>query len=751
MNQSASLAKTIAPRNDDVSLSRYFDVLIANRWLVAAIAGSVLALGAAYAFIAPPVYQADILVQVENAVTNTTPKSPLGDVSSMFDVKTEPTAEMEILQSRMVVGKAVDNLNLDVSAQPKRFPLIGEWLGRQAKSLSTPGLFGVGGYAWGNEQIKVSGFTVPEEFEGEKFTLTVLGQGRYRLEEKDLGKAIEGRVGEALSSKQDDGAITLRVDTLDANPGTEFVLVKESRQKTLDNLQNKLSIAQKGKDSGVIGASLTGTDRQLTASILNQIGNEYVDQNLKRKAAEAEKSLTFLSDLLPQLKNDLEQAEQRYNAMRNARGMFNLSEQGKAYLDESVSLQRSLLELKQKRAELVQLYTPQHPNVEAVDGQIALMAAKLDNLSQQVKGLPDLEQTALRLTRDVNVDNDLYVGMLNNMQQLKLVRAGKVGTVRLIDNALVPKDPIKPNKLLMLIYSAAAGLILGAGAAFARAALYRGVTDPHDIEQQTGLNVYATVPLSLAKVPRIGSGSNRLTNDLFLLASQFPRDPSIESLRGLRTALHFAMREAGDNRVLLTGPTDRVGKSFLSANLAAVMSAAGKRVLLIDADFRKGHLDQYFGTNAQPGLADHLAVDAPIESVIRRDVMPGLDFVPRGATPANPAELLLSRRMEDFLAMGDGYDIVLIDTPPVLAVSDATALAHSCGTVFLVTRFETTSIDEVVEATKQLNQANAQVKGVIFNGFNASTYRYSLGSRAGLNRNASYLYALPAGDESRKA
>ncbi|MFL9982467.1 polysaccharide biosynthesis tyrosine autokinase [Paraburkholderia sediminicola] len=750
MNQSAPLAKVAVQRNDDVSLSRYIDVLIANRWLVGAIAGSVLALGATYAFIAPPVYQADILVQVEDAVTSSNPKSPLGDVSSMFDVKTEPTAEMEILQSRMVVGKAVDNLGLDLSANPKRFPLIGEWLGRQAKGLSDPGLFGFGGYAWGNEQIKVSGFTVPEELEGEKFTLTVLSQGRYRLEQSELAGAIEGHVGETVTSKLGDGEIALRVDALDAKPGAEFVLVKESRQKTLENLQNKLSIAQKGKDSGVIGASLTGTDRLLTAAILNQIGAEYVDQNLKRKAAEAEKSLAFLSDLLPQLKGDLERAEQRYNAMRNKRGMFNLSEQGKAYLDESVALQRSLLELKQKRAELVQLYTPEHPNVEAVDGQIALMTSKIDSLSQQVKALPDLEQTALRLTRDVNVDNDLYVGMLNNMQQLKLVRAGKVGTVRLIDSALVPKEPVKPNKLLVLIYAAAAGLILGAGAAFARTALHRGVTDPHEIEEQTGLNVYATVPLSLAKVARIGKGSSRLSHDPFLLASQFPRDPSIESLRGLRTALHFAMLESGDNRVLLTGPTDRVGKSFLSANLAAVMSTAGKRVLLIDADFRKGHLDQYFGVTSQPGLADYLASDATLDEIVRHDVVPGLDFVPRGTTPSNPAELLLGERMEHFLSTGDEYDIVLIDTPPVLAVSDATALAHCCGTVLLVTRFEATSIDEVTEATKQLKQANAQVKGVIFNGFNASTYRYSLGSRAGLNRNASYLYALPSGEESHK-
>ncbi|MBC8726619.1 tyrosine protein kinase, partial [Paraburkholderia sp. 31.1] len=149
MNQNSLLTNAAVLRNNDVSLSRYFDVLMANRWLVGGIAGGVLAVGVAYAFIAPSVYQADILVQVEDSIPTNNSKSPLGDVSSMFDVKTEATAEMEILQSRMVVGKAVDDLHLDVSAKPKRFPLIGDWLGRQARSLSEPGIFGFGGYAWG--------------------------------------------------------------------------------------------------------------------------------------------------------------------------------------------------------------------------------------------------------------------------------------------------------------------------------------------------------------------------------------------------------------------------------------------------------------------------------------------------------------------------------------------------------------------------------------------------------------------------
>jgi tyrosine-protein kinase Etk/Wzc len=754
MSQSSSLANAAVLRNDDVSLSRYFSVLVANRWLVGGIVGSVIALGVAYVCIAPSVYQTNILVQVEDSIPTNDTKSLLGDVSSMFDVKTQTAAEMEILQSRMVVGKAVEELGLDISAKPKRFPLIGNWLAQRGESLTEPGFLNFGGYAWGNESLKVSSFNVPEAFEGEKFTLTALGDGRYRFEQADLDKAVEGRVGVTLELNVPDGAIRLRVDSLNAKPGTEFVLVKESREKTVERLQKRLSISQKGsKDSGIIGVSLTGPDRLLTARTLAAIGNAYVEQNLQRKAGEAEKSLAFLNDLLPQLKGDLERAEVRYNDMRNRMGVFNLSEQGSAYLEQSVAAQRSLLGLKQKRAELGAIYAPGHPAIEALDQQIGMLTSTIGALEQQQQALPTLERNVVRLTRDVNVDKQLYVGVLNDMQRLKLVRASKVGTVRVIDSPVLPKDPINPNKIVVVIYAALGGLILGVGTAFARQTLYGGVTDAHEIEEQTGLNVYATVPLSHAQFARIDKTSNALEHDKFLLASEFPRDPSIESLRRFRTALHFAMleSESGNNRVLLTGPTERVGKSFLSANLAAVVAAGGKRVLLIDADLRRGHLEQYLGVDSKPGLADYLSSDVTSDSVIMRDVRPGLDFVPRGATSENPGELLLSGRMQQFLAKTSHYDMVLIDTPPVLAVSDTAALANSCGTVMLVTRFETTSMAEIVEAARQLHQANARVKGVIFNGVDEDVRRDSRGGRAAPDRNASYLDVLPTDAESQNS
>jgi len=723
---------------DELDLIKYLDVLLKNRWLIASIAGVLITLGVVYAFLARPVYEADILVQVEDSPTDA--KSLLGDVSSLFDVKTQATAEIEILRSRMVVGKAVENLRLYIEAKPRYFPFFGGWIARRAKGLSEPGLFGLGGYAWASESINVPVLEVPSELEGEILTLTALEGGRYQIDQRSFDKPIEGAIGKLEESDQSVGAIRVLVQTIKAKPGTKFNLTRYSKLKTVEDLQDQLKIAERGKQSGVIGATLEGNDPRLTSSILNEIGEEYISQNIRRKSEEAEKSLTFLDNLLPQLKSELERAEEKYNKMRNQRGTFDLSEEGRALLQDSVKTEASLLELKQKRKELITRFQAGHPALQALDQQIEAMSKSAASVAERMKSLPNMEQDTLRLMRDVQVNNDLYVGLLNNMQQLKLVKAGKVGNVRLIDRSPVPEEPVKPKKLLVVALAAFIGLLLGTIVAFIRNALYGGITDPHDIEQHTGLNVYGTVPLSM--------GQRELSEDIqlrkpgnYILATRFPNEPSVESLRSLRTALQFALLDAPDNRILLTGPTPGVGKSFISVNLAAIMAAGGKRVLLVDADMRKGYLNQYLGLERKNGLSDVLAGRLAPDEVVHRNISENLDFIATGTVPPNPAELLMSKRTSELLnALSANYDLVIIDSPPVLAVADSSVLAESCGTAFLVSRFERTTIGEIEESAKKLRHVNVEVKGVIFNGLDPNAFKYGYGSKYGRYRYAYYSY-----------
>jgi len=740
MKNEITKTTSVLPPVEELDLVRYLDVLLANRRLVGVVTAITLAIGAAYAVIAPPVYEADMSIQVEDNGMDAS--SLLGDASSLFDVKTQAAAELEILPSRMVVGKTVDTLQLYVDAKPKYFPIIGSWIASHNKQISEPGIFGMGGYAWGAESLQIATFDVPKSIEGEDIKLTVLGDGSFQLDNSDLTQPIRGRVGVPLQVTQDVGTFRLLVTELHAKAGAQFILVRNSQPKTIAALQKVLNVTAKGKQSGVIGATLRGTDPALSATILNQIGHDYVTQNIERRSAEAQSSLTYLEGEMPRLKAKLSASEDSYNALRNAKGTFNLSEEGAAYLQESVTSETTLLDLKQKRAELLTRFVPSHPAVRALDTQIAAVSAKSSSVAARMKTLPDIEQNSLRLMRDLKVDGDNYVNVVNNVERLKLVKAGKVGTVRQIDVANIPEEPVQPRKTMVLALAAIIGLMLGVAAAFVRDGLFGGLTNAHEIEHHTGMKVYGTVPFSAAQATHAKAIDARLPGS-HLLAVSAPADAPIESLRSFRTALQFGMLGATNNRVVITGPTASIGKSFVSVNLAAVLAAAGKRVLLIDADLRKGYLNQYFGKQRTSGLSDLLIQTATIDNVVHRDVAPGLDFISTGALPPNAADLVQSERMAHLLEqLSEQYDLLIIDTPPVLAVSDTANIASHCATVFLVGRFKCTTIGELLETSKQLDQANVAVKGVIFNGVDATGLRY--GSKYGQYRYVAYEYDRPS-------
>jgi tyrosine-protein kinase Etk/Wzc len=222
-----------------------------------------------------------------------------------------------------------------------------------------------------------------------------------------------------------------------------------------------------------------------------------------------------------------------------------------------------------------------------------------------------------------------------------------------------------------------------------------------------------------------------------------PNDPCIESLRSLRTALQFAMLDAANNVVLMTGPTPGIGNSFASANYAAVLAAGGKRVLLMDADMRKGHIHESFGLPRGTGLSALITGSQTIEQVTHKNVSPGLDFISTGLMPPNPAELLMSPVTADLIAtLSELYDIVVIDTPPVLAVSDTQVLAPLAGTVFMLARAEISTLAELQESTKRLARSGVTVRGVIFNDLDLSKRRYGYGYGYGYGYKYSrYRYA----------
>jgi len=725
----------------DVDLGEYIAVVYDNRWLIAVIAALMTLLSIGYAFIASPVYRASMVIQVQDA--DTSAKALLGDLAPLLGAKSETTAEIEILHSRLVVGQTVSKLNLYIAAKPNYFPLFGHWFAARAEAgeLSNapdgslqPPLLGLESYAWGGEKIEVSRFDVPKTYWGKRFSLVTGSNKEYQLLDSDNNVVLNGVVGKIARGKVDDGNVMLEVDSLVARPSTKFNIRRSSDLERIEDLQDKLVITEQGKQSGILETTLDGTDPIETKNILNAIADEYVHQNLQLSSAEAEKTLIFLDQQLPILKKEVEASEERYNGFRNRNGTISLSEEAKLMLQQSVDANSTLMELRQKRLEMLQRFSPGHRSIVAIDSQIAAAQDAVNGLTNHITALPDLQQSALRLMRDLTVNTDLYTGLLNSAQQLKILKAGKVGNVRIVDRAVEPEKPVKPKRPLVVALGLIFGLMMGTAVAFINRSIVRGVENADVVERATDLPIYAAIPMSEQQTD-LNRAMRRGEKGVFSLANVRPDDPTVESLRSLRTSLQFAMVGGANNIVMITGPSPGIGKSFICLNLAAVLATSGKRVLLIDADMRRGDLHEFFGMAREFGVSDLILGTQTLDGTIRKNVLSNLDLIATGSLPPNPAELLLTDRFATLLrTVSSLYDLVLIDTPPVLAVTDAAIVGKFAGTTLLALRHGRHPLPEIVETARRLRQGGVTLKGAILNGIPRAVLGY------GRNSAAYYVY-----------
>jgi tyrosine-protein kinase Etk/Wzc len=735
MNQAIHQVHSGITQDESIDLARHVAFLRDNRWLIVTVALAVMLAGVAYAFLARPVYEADLLVQVEGG-----PGMPIhvpGDVPAPAESKAGAASEVEILRSRLVVARAVDDTRLYIHARPKTLPLIGAAIARHNRRLSAPGLFGYGGYVWGAERMTVSRFDVPDILQEKDFTLQAGEHGGFTLRLADDAAEIDlvGRVGETLEAMTPQGGIALRIDSIDARPGAEFLLTRKPRDETVEKLQDALRIMEKGKQSGIIGVSLQGHDAQQTSMVLNRIGNAYIQQNEERKAREAEKSLAFLNRQLPELKQEVERAETAYNAMRHRRGTVDLGEEARTLLQQSAASQAKLLELRQHKEELLIRYQEEHPYVQTVNQQMQVLNRELGSVDERIRRLPAVEQEVLRLTREVKVNTDVYTAVLSTAQQLRLLTASKAGNARLLDTPVLPVRPVKPKRLMVIAVASLLGLALGIAAALGRKMLHGVIDNPGDIRHRLGLHVVATIPYSQNQ-QRIHARMQDNNGVVSVLAHRAPSDIAVESLRRIRAALHGEMRHAGNNVILITSPTPEVGKSFVAVNFAALLAAAGKKVLLIDADLRRGYLHRYFGIDSHSGLSELIARDAgdagdeAVWRAIHRTDVENVDFLSTGKHRRKPAELLAHENFSRLLGcLSARYDFVLLDTAPVLAVADALMVSPHAGALFSVVRGGVNTGAEIEEMVKRLNQAGARVSGMIFNDLRPSSARYDYAAR----------------------
>lgn len=704
-----SVIKNNSPTTDSdaIEIGRLIGELIDHRKLIIAVTSAFTVLAVLYALLATPIYQANALIQVEQKQGN----AILNSLTQMLpDAQPQSAPEIALLQSRMILGKTVTDLDLQTVVKQKYFPIIGRGL---ARALGES-----------NGKISITRLYLPgsDDADAPKVILTVIDNEKYEITGDDF--TVHGKVGELLEDKN----ISILVNEIKAEPGTKFNVIYRSRLKAINDLQEVLSVSDQGKDTGMLTLMLSGDDPALISNILNSISQNYLAQNVARQAAQDAKSLEFLNQQLPKVRSDLDIAENKLNAYRQMKDSVDLSMEARSVLSQIVNVDNQLNELTFREAEISQLYKKEHPTYKALIEKRQILQEEKNKLNKKVSDMPTTQQEVLRLSRDVESGRAVYMQLLNRQQELSIAKSSAIGNVRIIDNAVTEPKPIKPKKLMIVAIGVFLGLLVSVGLVLLNVFLRRGIESPEQLEDM-GVNVYASVPVSERLTKNVGKNKRRKNESDALLAIENPADLAVEAIRSLRTSLHFAMMEAKNNVLMISGASPNSGKTFISTNLAAIIASTGKKILFIDADLRKGYVHKMLGFSESAGLSNILSGQKKIEDVVTTVKNAGFDYISRGNIPPNPAELLTHPRFENLLTWAtNNYELVIIDTPPILAVTDAAIIGKYAGTTLLVARFESNTVKEILVSIKRFEQSGIAIKGCILNGVvrKASSY-YSYG------------------------
>ncbi|MBY7796582.1 polysaccharide biosynthesis tyrosine autokinase [Vibrio fluvialis] len=685
-------------QSDEIDIGKLFGILLDAKWLIIATTFIFAVVGVVFALLSTPIYKADALIQIEQKNSGGI-SSLVGDMGELFASESSATTEIEIIKSRMILGDTVDKFNLTTVVEPQYFPVVGKGLARLRGERNL---------------LSISRFTVPQLFLEQPYTIVVVNAEAktYQLVSDDR-VILEGKAGE-LAEKN---GYELFVTDVNSTDGFEFSIAKRSELDAIEWIKQNLSVSERGKQTGILELSFTGENREQISSLLNDISQNYFLQNVERNSAEAEKSLQFLKSHLPDVKTNLTASEDTLNRFRQQNDSIDLGLEAQSTLKVMVELEAQLNELTFKESEISQRFTKDHPAYIALLDKRATLLKEKERLNKQIQKMPKTQREVLRMTRDVEVNQQIYVQLLNKVQELSIVKAGTVGNVRILDHAQSYAKPVKPKKPLIVVLATLLGGMISVAFVLVKAAFHRGVENPDDIEQ-IGLSVYASVPKSTLQMELHSKLKHirKQNKDMILLAESNPADLSVEALRGLRTSLHFAMMEAKNNVLMISGPAPGIGKSFISTNFAAVAAKTGQKVLLIDADMRKGYLQQPFGLNWEIGLSDVLSGKVTIEQSLKQTQVENLDIVTRGQVPPNPSELLMHPRFKTLVEWAsEHYDLVIIDTPPVLAVTDPSIVGSLAGTTLMVARFGMNTVKEIDVARNRFEQSGIEVKGVILN------------------------------------
>ncbi len=717
---------------DTIDLKELFFALIAQWKLIALCIILSLVLALLYLRTTPDTYSVDALVQVE--ASKGASAALLGDLSQMMEQKSPAQSEIEILKSRLVLGSVIQALHLDLSISS----LENTFSHRLFNKADYATEYNPKAVTFHDEQksFDIRQFNIPNHYQDKTLSLNFKDQNFSLTDPATEQVILTAPLNQLNQVSTHYGVWKLAIFTKDTFE-THYLIKKSSLPAAVQAINANYSVAEKGKLTGILELNYQGHDKEHITKVLNAILAAYSAQNVERRSAETAQTLKFLDEQLPDLKKQLDDAERVFNKFRQQYNTVDVTKESELYLTQSITLETKKIELQQQQADLAAKYTAEHPAMREINAQITALDKQIAGLNSTLKQLPDVQRQYLQLYREVEVKTQLYTALLNSYQQLRIAKAGEIGNVRIVDTAVEPVQPIKPQKLQILILSIFLGGFLGTLIALLRNMLRTGVKDSAQIENEFDLPVYATVPRSPVQETRMSILKKK--KSIPILAVKYNDDIAVESLRSIRTAIHFSLASAKNNIIMIAGPAPEVGKSFISTNLATIFAQSDKKVLLIDADMRRGYMHKYFDVDIKPGLSEFLSNQAELSQVIHQTEVNGLNVITRGKSPTNPSEMLGSQKFKALLdELSQQYDHIIIDTPPILAVTDGIIISQYAGVNLLIARYSKSQMKELELSLNRFEQAGVKVNGFILNDIQRT---------AGAGYSYNYAYAYKANKE----
>lgn len=684
------------------------------------------------------IYEASALVEVTERLNLAEEE----DRTQQIDWNAPTIKEEEnLITSRRVLTPVVDAYDLRLSAEPRRLPVLGDITQEipvLANFAATLGF--LKHYAWADESIELTQLDMPRQWEDTVLRLTALDDSGYSVQYESQVIIERAEVGEAVQVQLDEESqLLMSVAQLSAAPGVQFSLLRSSLQSTVTELRSNLTTETTDTKSRMITVRMRGKDPAAIADITNAVLQEYESVKLGTQNRSTDERLEFFEAQVPTVEADLRAAEVALADFRRDSGTVR-DTQVDLKLGQLDNLEIQLLEKEVERDDLLKRYTVAHPTPKRLQKEIDVLNDKIRQIRGGIVAAPDTERELAVLQDELDTSRDLFIDMSETLQQLRLANVGNVGEVQIIDDALAPRRPVSPNKLLAIAGGTITTLFLYILYLTLRSALSTVIGDQESLERASGLPVYMNIPKSSAQ-RRLGapvtvdprrllpgpdgeSSSKAIAGNVLALSK--PEDYSIENMRGLRSMLEDVMAGANNNVLMFTSPLPSMGKSFLSLNLAVLIAQTGKRVLLIDADYQRGQLHKSLGLNAGPGLPEVVRGKSELKETVKATSVQNLYCIPRGFSgTGNGVDMPSDKEFGAFLnVVAPRFDIAIIDTPPVLSVSTAAAIGKHAGSTIMVVKEGDVKVPQLNEALKRLTFSGVRVSGCIMNGSSTPTPRH---------------------------